>query len=80
MGRSIGWFDAFRDNGGPTWYGDNRTPVVVDTGTFAIIAVFSIFLLAFLIIMPGIRRQVRTLLFLLLPILFSLPHSFTFLI
>jgi hypothetical protein len=58
MGHSIGWFDAFRDNGGPTWYGDNRTPVVVDTGTFAIVAVFAIFLLAFLIIMPGIRRQV----------------------
>lgn len=55
---SIGWFDAFRDHGAPTWYGDNRTPVVIDTGIAAIVAVFAIFLLAFLIILPGIRRQV----------------------
>ena len=59
MGHRIGWFDAFRDNGAPTWYGDNRTPVVVDTGTLSIVTIFAIFLLAFFIILPGIRRQVR---------------------
>uniref|UniRef100_A0A158R5A6 DUOXA-like protein C06E1.3 n=1 Tax=Syphacia muris TaxID=451379 RepID=A0A158R5A6_9BILA len=50
-----GWFDAFRENGDPAWFGDNRTPVVFDLQIYAIGAVFLIFLMAFLIVLPGIR-------------------------
>lgn len=56
--KQIGWFDLFRENGGPTWYGENRTPVVADTTTVGIVALFAVFLAAFIIILPGIRKQV----------------------
>ncbi|KRY53027.1 DUOXA-like protein C06E1.3 [Trichinella britovi] len=52
-----GWFNAFRDNGGPTFYGDHRTSVLIDFTTAKIAVVFSIFFITFLIIFPGIRRR-----------------------
>ncbi|VDD90907.1 unnamed protein product [Enterobius vermicularis] len=52
---TAGWFDAFRENGDPSWFGDNRTPVVFDLRIFAIASVFLLILIAFLIILPGIR-------------------------
>jgi hypothetical protein len=55
----IGWFDAFRERGGPTWYGDNRTKVVTDTGTLGIVLVFALFTAAFMLILPGLRKHVR---------------------
>lgn len=53
---SIGWFDAFRENGAPTWYGENRTPVFLDLHIAALLSVFIAPTLAFLIILPGIRH------------------------
>ncbi|VDN05734.1 unnamed protein product [Thelazia callipaeda] len=52
----IGWFDAFRENGDPTWFGENRTPVVFDLQIFALLSVFVTPLLAFFIILPGVRH------------------------
>uniref|UniRef100_A0A1I7Y5I6 Dual oxidase maturation factor 2 n=1 Tax=Steinernema glaseri TaxID=37863 RepID=A0A1I7Y5I6_9BILA len=54
---AIGWFDFFREDGAPTWYGENRTPVVVDLKIAIILSIFVIPTLAFLIILPGIRRN-----------------------
>jgi len=53
-----GWFDAFRENGGPTLYSySNRTPVTADVSTLTLYIVFVTLFLAFLIIFPGVRRQ-----------------------
>uniref|UniRef100_A0A0R3S504 7TMR-DISM_7TM domain-containing protein n=1 Tax=Elaeophora elaphi TaxID=1147741 RepID=A0A0R3S504_9BILA len=52
----IGWFDAFRENGDPTWFGENRTPVVFDLQIFALASIFLTPFLAFLIILPGVRH------------------------
>ncbi|VDK78486.1 unnamed protein product [Litomosoides sigmodontis] len=52
----IGWFDAFRENGDPTWFGDNRTPVIVDLQICALASIFITPFLAFLIILPGVRH------------------------
>ena len=53
-----GWFDAFRENGGPTLYSyTNRTPVTADVSTLTLYIVFVTLFLAFLIIFPGVRRQ-----------------------
>jgi|UniRef100_A0AC35G7J7 dual oxidase maturation factor 1 len=63
----IGWFDAFRENGAPTWYGENPTPVVMDLQIAAILSLFIIPTLAYLTIFPGIRhyRFISTFTFLL---------------
>jgi dual oxidase maturation factor 1 len=54
---SIAWFDAFRENGAPTWYGDNTpTPVLFDLGLVVIIWLFATPTIAFILILPGIRR------------------------
>jgi len=53
-----GWFDAFRENGGPTLYSySNRTPVTADVSTLTLYIVFITLFLAFIIIFPGVRRQ-----------------------
>ncbi|EFO15742.1 hypothetical protein LOAG_12768 [Loa loa] len=52
----IGWFDAFRENGDPTWFGDNRTPVIFDLQIVILTSIFITPLLAFLIILPGVRH------------------------
>lgn len=63
----IGWFDAFRENGDPTCFGENRTPVIVDLQLIALSSMFVTPLLAFLIILPGVRhyRVASTIAFLL---------------
>jgi len=53
-----GWFDAFRENGGPTLYShSNRTAVTADVATLTLYIVFLTLFLAFVIIFPGVRRQ-----------------------
>ena len=55
-----GWFDAFRTNGGPTLYSySNRTPVTGDPLTITLCVVFATILTAFIIVFPGIRKEVR---------------------
>lgn len=54
---SIGWFDAFRENGAPTWIeGESRLPFTIDLQIAALLSAFITPTLAFLIILPGIRR------------------------
>lgn len=53
-----GWFDAFRENGGPTLYAhSNRTAVTADSSTLILYIVFATLFLAFVVIFPGVRRQ-----------------------
>lgn len=55
-----GWFDAFRDDGGPTLYTfANRTPVTGDVSIVAVSVLFATLYIAFLVIFPGVRKQVR---------------------
>lgn len=54
-----GWFDAFRDDGGPTLYSfSNRTPVTGDVSIVAVCVLFATLYVAFLVIFPGVRKQV----------------------
>lgn len=56
-----GWFDAFRHDGGPTLYDRaNRTAVTGDVPTIVICVIFITLYAAFLIIFPGIRKEVRS--------------------
>ena len=60
-----GWFDLFRDNGGPALYPEsNRTSVVGDVQAITVYIVFATLLVAFLVVMPGMRREVVTCFFL----------------
>ncbi|XP_012272668.1 dual oxidase maturation factor 1 isoform X2 [Orussus abietinus] len=53
-----GWFDAFRNDGGPTLYSySNRTPVTGDVNLITVFVIFFTLLAAFLIIFPGIRKE-----------------------
>lgn len=53
-----GWFDAFRDDGGPTLYSfSNRTPVTGDVSIVAVCVLFATLYVAFLVIFPGVRKQ-----------------------
>ncbi|XP_072390940.1 dual oxidase maturation factor 1-like [Diabrotica undecimpunctata] len=53
-----GWFDAFRNDGGPTLYNfNNRTSVTGDVTFITFLAVFSTLYVAFLIIYFGIRKE-----------------------
>jgi hypothetical protein len=55
-----GWFDAFRDDGAPTLYSfSNRTPVIGDVSIIVVSILFATFYTAFLVIFPGVRKQVR---------------------
>lgn len=57
-----GWFDAFRDDGGPTLYSfSNRTPVTFDVSIVAVSLLFATLYVAFLVIFPGVRKQVSSL-------------------
>ncbi|XP_076328179.1 dual oxidase maturation factor 1-like isoform X2 [Tachypleus tridentatus] len=56
-----GWFDAFRDNGGPTLYNvSNRTPAIQDIRIIIIYVTFTTLFVAFLIVFPGIRKEKLT--------------------
>lgn len=53
-----GWFDAFRDDGGPTLYSfSNRTPVTGDVSIVAVSVLFATIYVAFLVIFPGVRKH-----------------------
>lgn len=53
-----GWFDAFRNDGGPTLYNfNNRTAVTGDVTIITFLTVFTTLYIAFLIIFPGIRKE-----------------------
>lgn len=55
-----GWFDAFREEGGPTLYAyHNRTAVAADVPALALLVAALTLYLAFLVIFPGIRKEVR---------------------
>lgn len=55
-----GWFDAFRDDGAPTLYSfSNRTPVIGDISIIVVSILFVTLYTAFLVIFPGVRKQVR---------------------
>ncbi|XP_022645736.1 dual oxidase maturation factor 1-like isoform X2 [Varroa jacobsoni] len=55
---TAGWFDAWRDDGGPALHADpNRTHVTVDTPELFICIAFATLFIAFLIIVPGIRKE-----------------------
>lgn len=57
-----GWFDAFREGGGPTLYAyHNRTAVAADVPALALLLAALTLYLAFLAIFPGIRKEVRNL-------------------
>lgn len=54
-----GWFDAFRDDGAPTLYSfSNRTAVTGDVSIVAVTVLFATLYIAFLVIFPGVRKQV----------------------
>lgn len=54
-----GWFDAFRNDGGPTLYNfSNRTAVTGDVTVITLLVIFATLYVAFLIIFPGIRKEV----------------------
>lgn len=56
-----GWFDAFRDDGAPTLYSfSNRTPVTGDVSIVAVSVLFATLYIAFLVIFPGVRKQVSS--------------------
>ncbi|XP_030030651.1 dual oxidase maturation factor 1 [Manduca sexta] len=53
-----GWFDAFREEGGPTLYAyHNRTAVAADVPALALLLAALTLYLAFLAIFPGIRKE-----------------------
>ncbi|XP_066998240.1 dual oxidase maturation factor 1 isoform X2 [Anabrus simplex] len=53
-----GWFDAFRNDGGPTLYSySNRTPVTGDVQTITLYLIFFTVFIAFLVIFPGVRKE-----------------------
>ncbi|CAN7998633.1 unnamed protein product, partial [Ixodes pacificus] len=55
---TAGWFDAFRENGGPTLYmSDNRTSVSADRAEVLVYLAFVTLLVAFLAVVPGIRKE-----------------------
>jgi len=55
---SNAWFDTFRDRG-PVLYDDiNRTPAIEDVRNVLIYITFLTIFIAFLIIFPGIRKEV----------------------
>ena len=56
-----GWFDAFRDDGAPTLYSfSNRTPVIGDISIIVVFILFATLYTAFLVIFPGVRKQVKS--------------------
>ncbi|XP_014367213.1 dual oxidase maturation factor 2 isoform X1 [Papilio machaon] len=55
-----GWFDAFREEGGPTLYAyHNRTAVAADVPALALLIAALTLYLAFLAVFPGIRKESR---------------------
>ena len=75
-----GWFDAFRDDGAPTLYSfSNRTPVTGDVDIVAVSVLFGTLYIAFLVIFPGVRKQVSLNFYFYFCILSFLINFFIFL-
>ena len=56
-----GWFDLFRDDGGPTLYAySNRTSVIGDATSITLYIVFATLFIAFFVVFPGIRKEVKS--------------------
>jgi dual oxidase maturation factor 1 len=73
-----GWFDAFRNDGGPTLYSySNRTPVTGDVQTLTLYLIFFTVFLAFLVIFPGVRKEVSHCSVYLLYCAHEAPFAFT---
>ncbi|RCN35015.1 hypothetical protein ANCCAN_19134 [Ancylostoma caninum] len=53
----LGWFTLFREHGAPTFYGENRTPVTIDTHIVGLFSIFLVPAVTFLIILPGVRKH-----------------------
>ncbi|XP_067127779.1 dual oxidase maturation factor 1-like [Centruroides vittatus] len=53
----MGTYSAFRTNGYPTIYGENKQPVTVDVLIAGLIFSFIIILVSFLLIVPGVRGK-----------------------
>uniref|UniRef100_A0A913IEB8 Dual oxidase maturation factor 1 n=1 Tax=Strongyloides stercoralis TaxID=6248 RepID=A0A913IEB8_STRER len=52
-----GWFDAFRENGEPTWFHEIKPPLPTDIFIVTIFWLFLTPITAFLIILPGVRNR-----------------------
>ena len=50
-------YDAFRENGGPTLYDSNKTPVTVDVLEIGLIFAIAILTFSFIIILPGFKGK-----------------------
>lgn len=53
----MGFFDVFRENGGPTQYGPQYTPVTEDVLVVGLLVGFGIVLFSAIIVLPGIRGK-----------------------
>lgn len=59
----MGWYDLFHSNDGPTLYTiSNRTSVTYDVSIVAVCILFSTLFFAFVVIFPGVRKQVSIIL------------------
>lgn len=58
----MGWYDLFHSSSdGPTLYTvSNRTSVTYDVSIVAVCVLFATLFFAFVIIFPGVRKQVST--------------------
>ena len=77
---SLNWFDAFRDNSGPLLYHNNNriSATYDDVLNILIYICFVTLFVAFLIISPGIRKEVSVLLTDFVDFRFSFePKNFT---
>lgn len=55
----MGWYDLFHSSDGPTLYTvSNRTSVTYDVSVVAVCILFATLFFAFVVIFPGIRKQV----------------------
>ena len=50
----MGFFDVFRDNGGPTQYGPQFTAVTEDVLVVGLIVGFALILFTTIVILPGL--------------------------
>lgn len=53
----MGFFNAFRDNGGPTHYGPQYTPVTADVLVVGLLVGFSLILFSTIVVLPGIKGK-----------------------
>jgi dual oxidase maturation factor 1 len=54
-----GWFDLWREDGGPTLYShSNRSSVSGDVTTVTVCIVFGTLYAAFFVVFPGVRNEV----------------------